>query len=105
MKKYVDADALKAKAFNVTTINKREIRVIGFNDVDRAPAADVVEARYAEWRTEDGEKVYLDENSYTHGDAYCSGCGEHLDGSDEFAMPGRWCPKCGADMRGEKKSD
>ena len=53
------------------------------------------------WIGERGTKATLDEFGDVPYSVHCSECGDWLTGSDEYACRGRYCPSCGADMRGE----
>jgi hypothetical protein len=70
------------------------------------PAADVVEVKRGEWLDGMGMRVPFDENdgcpAYS---CYCSACGEWLVASDEYPCFGNFCPKCGADMRGNNNDN
>ena len=52
------------------------------------------------WLDEAGNSVQLDADGAPLTSVWCSECGEWLTASDEYAVKGRWCPNCGADMRG-----
>lgn len=76
--------------------------------VKNLPAADVKPVVHGEWwstpieQKEAGHKVKWD---YRYPDCpaescYCSICGDWLTASDEYPVIGRFCPNCGADMRG-----
>ncbi len=53
-----------------------------------------------EWRNLDGEPVPLDEGGCPTESAWCSECGTWLVASDEYSVIGRFCPNCGARMKG-----
>lgn len=73
------------------------------------PAEDVKPVVRGEWyngdRNEGAQKVKLLPNGDVTDTAYCSVCGDWLCASDEYAVRGRFCPNCGADMRGENSND
>lgn len=68
-----------------------------------ALAANSRPAVYGEWRDYDGNPVEWSEafENCPVGESFCSNCGHLLDGSDEYAVEGLYCPHCGADMRGK----
>lgn len=55
-----------------------------------------------EWVDADGNKVRLDADGHPLGSCWCSNCGEWLVASDEYKVFGKFCPNCGADMRGNE---
>lgn len=58
--------------------------------------------RTGKWISEvKGKKAIIDEYGNVTCSAHCSECGDWLTASDEYACRGRYCPSCGADMRGE----
>ena len=76
--------------------------------VNKIPAADVRPVVRGEWyngdRNEGAQKVKLDCDGNVTDTAFCSVCGDWLTASDEYAVRGRFCPNCGADMRGEESN-
>ena len=54
-----------------------------------------------EWVDADGNKVRLDADGNPLDSCWCSNCGEWLVASDEYKVLGKFCPNCGAKMRGE----
>lgn len=76
--------------------------------VNKIPAADVRPVVRGEWydgnRYEVAQKVKLDCDGNVTDTAFCSVCGDWLTASDEYAVRGRFCPNCGADMRGEESN-
>lgn len=71
------------------------------------PAEDVKPVVRGEWydwnRYEAAQKVKLDCDGNVTYSAFCSVCGDWLTASDEYAVRGRFCPNCGADMREEEE--
>lgn len=55
---------------------------------------------HAAWK--DGSFLHtklVDKTGYTKiGECYCSNCRSYLDFSDNYRVPGRYCPWCGAKM-------
>lgn len=75
-------------------------------------AADAIEELLAavpkngKWIAErDGSIVELDEDGYVTDSCHCSVCNEHLDGSEEYAVKGNYCPSCGAKMEVSEDAD
>ena len=78
-------------------------------------AADLIEAQQkqiaeleaqlpkgGEWIDDNGANVPLDRDGYTTGMCRCSVCNDWLIASDEYEVRGRYCPSCGARMKGEQ---
>ncbi|MBQ5757013.1 MAG: hypothetical protein IIV93_00705 [Clostridia bacterium] len=93
---YPDSDAAR----EALSLTKRAIRKIH--------AADVRPVVRGEWyngdRNEGAQKTKLNQDGTVTDTAYCSVCGDWLGASDEYAVRGRFCPNCGADMRGGKSN-
>ena len=73
------------------------------NYIAALPAADVKPVVRGEWVDDKGNVVPWDEmnTDCPAGSCSCSVCGDWLTASDEYPARGRFCPNCGADMRGE----
>lgn len=56
-----------------------------------------------EWIDDNGANVPLDRDGYTTGMCRCSVCNDWLIASDEYEVRGRYCPNCGARMKGEQE--
>jgi hypothetical protein len=72
---------------------------------DLQDAADAIEELLAKvpkngkWIAErDGSIVELSKDGFVGDSCHCSVCNEHLDGSEEYAVKGIFCPSCGAIM-------
>ena len=89
-----------------------ELKMLHYEDNIRA-AADLIEAQAKRieeleaqlpkegvWLDDIGAKVPLDRDGYTTGWCQCSVCGDWLIASDEYEVRGRYCPNCGAKMKG-----
>lgn len=86
MAKYIDAKKLYEKLYDADAITIRGCEIFrGF------PAADVVEVKHGEW-------IEYEEDLHGNKPLSCSYC-DYL-----FARlyPRKYCPNCGADMRGVK---
>lgn len=68
--------------------------------VDTMPA---IEPKRGEWLDVDGgrARVEVEGSNIYPIDAHCSECGNWLVASDEYLVPGNYCPVCSADMRGD----
>ena len=88
-------DVLDCDFFHVSEETPRE-------RIEAIPSAD---RPRGEWRNIDGEPVPLDEGGCPTESAWCSECGTWLVASDEYSVIGRFCPNCGADMRGESEEN
>ena len=55
-----------------------------------------------EWIDDNGANVPLDRDGYTTGMCRCSVCNDWMIASDEYEVRGRYCPNCGAKMKGEQ---
>ena len=66
--------------------------------LEKVPASDVAPVVRGKWIDDNGNEVFLSPDGYSQGSCSCSVCGEWLDGSDEYAVMGRYCPSCGAKM-------
>lgn len=71
-----------------------------YADIQSITPADVRENKHGRWIGENGETVGIDANGFVEDTATCSECGAWLVASDEYWVKGRFCPDCGADMRG-----
>lgn len=75
------------------------------SDSLKIPSADVRENVRGKWIDDRGNIVPFEENEEDpycpRWSCYCSVCGEWLTASNEYAVTGKYCPNCGADMRGE----
>ena len=89
IKKSDAIDALYKYNFVTKEVIEREIMDIPSADRPRG-----------EWRNIDGELVPLDEGGCPTESAWCSECGTWLVASDEYSVIGRFCPNCGAKMKG-----
>ena len=67
-----------------------------------APTLDAKLVKHEYWEDDNGNKVELDEWGHPKKSCWCSGCGEWLTASDEYAVNGRYCPNCGAKMDSNK---
>lgn len=92
-KRYIDADALLEKRWDVPfeTKDAYYVQVVDVADIENAPTADVVEVKHGEWLHENGEMV-------------CSVCGEEAL-MDEVYYESPYCPDCGAKMDGKSNSE
>ena len=83
MADYIDRTKIYEKPYFV---NNDILREIFRRVVDDIPAADVVERKRGKWGS----------------DCVCSECGFHRQTTrSNNYMIGKFCPNCGADMRGE----
>lgn len=104
--KYINTDELKAFIDAGKYRNPCE-RVFSENDiidmVNEMPAADVVEVKHGEWKTDRKEIVVRYGDEYEVHIPYCSECGWKRSNVYEYLGPGKvkwnFCPECGADMR------
>ena len=48
----------------------------------------------------DGDVVAIDNDGFPERACFCSECKKYLIASDEYAVYGRYCPFCGAKMKG-----
>lgn len=72
---------------------------IGINWVSSCEPASVREAVLGCWISDRGDVVPM-EDGVPQRSCSCSVCGSWLVGSDEYAVIGRFCPSCGAQMMG-----
>lgn len=118
-KKYIDQNAVLRHLNDVwyTTAptdsmpddvrDRAKARSEGIRDAMEAvgvfPAADVVEVRHGRWMSMDSENevVGMDDDGCPVDSCCCSECGDWLIASDEYLVRGRYCPNCGAKMKGE----
>ena len=109
-KKYIDADKLMKSMYHRAFETDGDtmwqsgcwVRYRAIEQtVKEQPTADVRENVRGEWRDCDGNPVELNLGSPTRS-CWCSKCGAWLTASDEYYVIGKFCPNCGADMRGEK---
>lgn len=93
------ADDYGFEMSRVGSLNALTAMEDGLSDI---PAADVRPVVYGEWRDYDGNPAEWSEDleNCPVGESFCSNCGHLLDGSDEYAVEGLYCPHCGADMTG-----
>ena len=96
----IDADALymelvKMKDFGELTA-KKAIRV-----VKNAPTIDAVPVKRGEWVEYPYCLCY--EGALTEEDIACSSCGAVFNVIDNCTETFKYCPNCGADMRGEEE--
>lgn len=90
MVRLIDADALIKRI--PTVMDMQDVYLpIHFKEllIDEAPIIDAVPVRHGIWMPREEGKVYPFWERYT-----CSVCGEHADNT-------KYCPNCGADMRGD----
>ena len=95
MARYVDADALLEKRWDVPfeTNDAHYVQVVDVADIENAPTADVVEIKHGEWK---GKSIA------GYSDIKCSVC------SKVFPhQTGKWnfCPNCGTKMDEGVKDD
>lgn len=86
---YIDTDKL------IKFANNSKDKTIDANDIARFPTADVRENVRGEWIRRDSR--YVGWISFD-----CSVCGETLELDRETSNDFKYCPFCGADMRGDK---
>ena len=59
------------------------------------------EAKTGHWiSVNDGDVVAIDNDGFPERACFCSECKKYLIASDEYAVYGRYCPFCGAKMKG-----
>ena len=89
MTRYIDADALEKAIADLPYGYRGMVRGI----IAEQPTADVRENRKGKW-------IYCDDESISY---RCSECGKHQYGSfsEIFSGEFRFCPNCGAEMRGD----
>jgi hypothetical protein len=94
MRRYIDADKLRkdeiARCHCVPCVGSNDNNYKDLDEVlNDAPTADVVEVRHGEWG--------FDGLGWT-----CSECGEYaLSIKTNLQSRSKYCPNCGADMRGK----
>lgn len=109
MSRYINVDSLIPETVDEVEyggddgrrLYSRKITVYSKKQIDEAPTADVVEVMHGEW-------IMINEQL-----AKCSVCGgyESTNGKDKtgkgviFKMQKKFCPHCGADMRGESNGE
>ena len=99
--RYIDANALIAKWEDDLKSMEEPLFILATGaaiaDVNHSPTADVHENRVGKWLLTD---------AYPHR-LYCDQCYKKMLPNAEWAeaynIPTKFCPNCGADMRGEKK--
>ena len=101
MTRYIDADALKERKFQKGDSDY----ALGWNDaIDAirmfALPVDAKPIRHGEWVEYPYCLCY--EGALTEEDIACSSCGAVFNVIDNCTETFKYCPNCGADMRGEE---
>lgn len=99
MARYIDADLLEKQLNRYVEYSddgEQEINVDAvFITLHEQPTADVVERKKGEWQ------IVKNADGATH-DYRCSACHRYRFHNGEMRNKYKFCPNCGADMRGEK---
>jgi len=97
MRRYIDAESLltKIKAYRPYMYLGEDALSYAIKMVELEPSADVRENARGEWIRRDSR--YVGWISFD-----CSVCGETLELDRETSNDFKYCPFCGADMRGEE---
>ena len=99
MPKYVDAEKLEKDGWYATRIYHQDVKTMVYETkkMTNLPTADVPDRKVGKW-VQDGKGFYE-----------CTSCGEAwshwwavIVPPDRMYKELRFCPKCGADMRGSK---
>lgn len=88
----------------ILTANSMACEAINLADKYKwhAPTIEAEPIRHGHWVNYQGHPIIVDNQGYVRGEqAFCSACGEYLNGSDEYSVKGRYCPSCGAKMEGK----
>ena len=97
------ADLIEAQAKRIEELEKQDSVEMHKKQVVRIAELEAQIPKEGEWRDDNGAVVPLDDYGYTTDLCQCSVCGDWLIASDEYHMRGRYCPNCGARMKGEQE--